>query len=336
MAEVLVNSFATADAPDTTLAADINSSVTSLTVTSLPSGVPTDGSTFRILIVSAGGSEVILVGAVGGTGNLTWSSLTRHVESSATVSHTAGDPVYLINTKAGIAQYITDTYLPATAPGNSAVGDSAAAGSALTAARVDHRHGRESFATPAIVLGTAAAAGSAATPIRSDATILAFDSTAPANIGAAAAGAASVAARRDHVHAATYAQAFQTGDVTMTTAGTFYDGPSVTLAAGTWLISSQADLLNSTTGGAATAVWKLWDGSSAIYAAGTQTHTVNSGELTAKISPIVVVLSGSTTIKTSYTNHSTSGTAGKIKGTPTNDNTGLTNLATWITAIRIA
>src|SRR5207302_1580277 len=76
-------------------------------------------------------------------------------------------------------------------------------GSAGVAARRDHVHGRESFATPAIVLGTAAAAGAAATPIRSDSTIVAFDATAPvtqAFSDVAAAGAAAVAARRDHKH----------------------------------------------------------------------------------------------------------------------------------------
>jgi hypothetical protein len=57
------------------------------------------------------------------------------------------------------------------------------------------------YATPAITHGTAAAAGSAASVIRSNATIVTFDATAPADLGAAAAtGAAAVAARRDHVH----------------------------------------------------------------------------------------------------------------------------------------
>ena len=89
----------------------------------------------------------------------------------------------------------------ATVPTTSAVGDAAATGSQAVAARRDHVHGREAFATPAIVLGTAAAAGVATTHIRSDATIVAFDATTPANIGTAATGAQAVAARRDHVHA---------------------------------------------------------------------------------------------------------------------------------------
>lgn len=64
------------------------------------------------------------------------------------------------------------------------------------------------FATPAIVLGTAAAAGAATTVIRSDATVVAFDATAPANVGgvgvASSAGSVAFAARRNHVHALTY------------------------------------------------------------------------------------------------------------------------------------
>jgi len=60
--------------------------------------------------------------------------------------------------------------------------------------------GTTSFGTPALTLTTANAAGAASTAIRTDASILAFDATVPAALGAAAAGAAAVAARRDHVH----------------------------------------------------------------------------------------------------------------------------------------
>lgn len=55
------------------------------------------------------------------------------------------------------------------AAGNSAVGDTVAEGSSAAVARADHRHGRESFATPGSSLpGDAAAAGSATTIPRSD------------------------------------------------------------------------------------------------------------------------------------------------------------------------
>ena len=55
--------------------------------------------------------------------------------------------------------------------------------------------------TPALTLGTVNSAGTANTVVRTDATILAFDTTLPANVGTAAVGTATVAARRDHVHA---------------------------------------------------------------------------------------------------------------------------------------
>lgn len=122
------------------------------------------------------------------------------------------DAIVALETKVGIngsadttsQDYKLTNVLPDnTAPTTSAVGDAAAPGSASKAARRDHVHGREAFATPAIALGTAAAAGAATTHIRSDATIAAFDTTAPASQAfgdAAATGSAAVAARRDHKH----------------------------------------------------------------------------------------------------------------------------------------
>ena len=90
-----------------------------------------------------------------------------------------------------------------TPPGASAVGDSITEGTDPRPARADHKHGREAFATPSIVLGSAAAAGSLTTLIRADATIAAFDTTNPTTsaVGdAVAIGTAAFAARRDHTH----------------------------------------------------------------------------------------------------------------------------------------
>lgn len=85
-----------------------------------------------------------------------------------------------------------------------AIGDSAAAGTSLEAARIDHKHAMPAFATNTVALGTAAAAGSAATLIRSDATIAAFDATSPSTQAfgdSAVVGVIAFAARRDHKHA---------------------------------------------------------------------------------------------------------------------------------------
>jgi len=134
----------------------------------------------------------------------------------------------------------TPTWKPihdGTAPSTQAFGDSAAAGTALTAAHRDHKHampalgtatpivesgagtagtavsashedhvhpGAFATATPALTLGTTNATGSATTALATDATILAFDATAPSTQAfgdSAAVGAATVAARRDHKHA---------------------------------------------------------------------------------------------------------------------------------------
>lgn len=90
-----------------------------------------------------------------------------------------------------------------TAPTTSALADAAAAGTSLLSAHRDHTHGRESFATNAILLGSAAAAGAATTPFRSNDTIAAFDVTVPTTSAlgdAATVGTAAFAARRDHLH----------------------------------------------------------------------------------------------------------------------------------------
>jgi hypothetical protein len=57
--------------------------------------------------------------------------------------------------------------------------------------------------TPAFTLGVANAAGDAITAVSSNSTLLAFDTTLPAATGTSAVGAATVAPRRDHVHAST-------------------------------------------------------------------------------------------------------------------------------------
>jgi hypothetical protein len=58
------------------------------------------------------------------------------------------------------------------------------------------------FATPAFTLGTANAAGVATSTVRTDATLLTFDTTAPADVNiSAVVGSAVTAPRRDHQHA---------------------------------------------------------------------------------------------------------------------------------------
>ena len=90
-------------------------------------------------------------------------------------------------------------------PSTQAFGDAAATGTGPAASMTDHKHAMPAnpvaYAAPSLTLGTSNSAGAAASAVRTDATILAFDATTPAAVGTAAVGAATVAARRDHVHA---------------------------------------------------------------------------------------------------------------------------------------
>lgn len=77
---------------DTTLnnGGTMNSGDTSVIVNSLPAGVSAAPFVMRI------DSEWIKVGAIGGTGNKTWSSLTRGFGGSTAASHVNGSDVYLV------------------------------------------------------------------------------------------------------------------------------------------------------------------------------------------------------------------------------------------------
>jgi hypothetical protein len=170
---------------------------------------PADRTRIAIKMVAQGGTNAVTVAAggadvfnkTGGGTTLTLSLLLQAVNlqyrASGAIWYVVSDDLALAQLDARYAGFDT------TAPSSSAEGDVAATGNASAAARRDHVHGRESFATPAIALSNAAAAGAATTPIRSDATIAAFDATAPtASLpgDAAAVGTAAVASRRDHVH----------------------------------------------------------------------------------------------------------------------------------------
>lgn len=92
-------------------------------------------------------------------------------------------------------------------PGNSAVGDSIAAGSSSSASRADHVHGREAFGgAPGTTegIGTAAAAGTATTPSHSDHVHPMAAAAAPAASAVGdtvVTGVATTFAASDHKHA---------------------------------------------------------------------------------------------------------------------------------------
>lgn len=117
-----------------------------------------------------------------------------------------------------------------------------------------------------------------------------------------------------------------TSDVVMTNAAQFYDGPTVTPAAGRWMLAGSINLLAST---AASRAWtaKLWDGTTAYAFAG---HTVPGSAAAAVIQmpfgPVFVTANGSTAYKISA---SSTVTLDHIQGAAPYD------LASYIRGVRI-
>lgn len=117
------------------------------------------------------------------------------------------------------------------------------------------------------------------------------------------------------------------GDVTLTTSGTFYDGPSVSLVAGTWLVVGQVQIVD--TVGAATFDAKLWDGTT-VFRSGETSSAGASFSAQVSLGKIVTVGS-TTTVKISVTNVSRNG--GSIKAQVPSASLG--NNASSISAVRL-
>lgn len=102
---------------------------------------------------------------------------------------------------------------------------------------------------------------------------------------------------------------YLTADVTISTANTYFDGPSLSLAAGVWFLYGQV-LLTASSAAARTFLFRLWDGTTDVS---NGAHTIE-GSLTASQSswPLagIVVPSTTTTYKISAT--SNTGTTDKI------------------------
>jgi len=115
-------------------------------------------------------------------------------------------------------------------------------------------------------------------------------------------------------------------NVTMTNANTYYDGPSITLAAGTWLIIAQVTIEDgASTGGRNTA--KLWDGTTV---SSSLESTAPTGGTTSMTVSGVVAPTGSTAYKVSV---ASSQNLHSIRATAPTNSAG-TN-ASHITAVKI-
>ena len=111
-------------------------------------------------------------------------------------------------------------------------------------------------------------------------------------------------------------------DVTLTNANTYYDGPSVSLGAGTWLVLGAISGDDGVTASIFTA--KLWDGST-VWASG----QANGYDVNIAVGA-TVALGGTTTVKISV---ATTSTSGKIKAATVVNGAG--NNASWLTAVQI-
>lgn len=116
-------------------------------------------------------------------------------------------------------------------------------------------------------------------------------------------------------------------DVAMATAATFYDGPSLSLAAGTWLLTTTITLTRS--GGGTKFVAKVWDGTT-VQASTEGTISAANDVLSLHLA-CTVVLGSTTTMKVSATATNNSAT---IKAATPDSSAG--NNASTLYAVQIA
>ena len=120
------------------------------------------------------------------------------------------------------------------------------------------------------------------------------------------------------------------GDVTMTSANTYYDGPSVSLTAGTWLVVGTVTINQGTS--AAFLLARLWDGTTTYASAEHYALTTGaSGNYAISISAIVTP--GSTT--TYKISCATGVTGAKIKAAAPNALSTEGNTASHLRAIKV-
>jgi len=117
-------------------------------------------------------------------------------------------------------------------------------------------------------------------------------------------------------------------DVAMTNANQFYDGPTISCSAGTWLLLASVSVMRGSSGLLYTA--KLWDGTTTAASAGDNIGSGSSGQIT-PIPLMGIVSPGSTTAyKVSVAADSTGGTI-KAASTPN----GAGNTASTLLGIKI-
>lgn len=117
------------------------------------------------------------------------------------------------------------------------------------------------------------------------------------------------------------------GDVTMTTAGTEYDGPSVSLVAGVWKVTGQISMTGSTSAGT-TGRAQLWDGTN-VFSSSSHGFYAASQQSPLPVGA-TIVLTATTTVKISAKN---SGNAAIIRAAEPYGGVG--NFGSGIHAVRL-
>jgi hypothetical protein len=131
--------------------------------------------------------------------------------------------------------------------------------------------------------------------------------------------------------AISYADAVLTEDVALTANNTWYDGPSVTLAAGTWfIVASGHHRRNATT--ACNVGIRVWDGAAAVAHGEAYHPSVNGAQLQVPAHGVVVLTETKTMTLQMLT--SSGNVAALMKAATQNNSQG--NLPTRITALRLA
>jgi len=121
---------------------------------------------------------------------------------------------------------------------------------------------------------------------------------------------------------------YLTSQVSMTSANTFYDGPSITIGAGDWFIFGS--ILMESNGANGIITVKLWDGTTIVSTGGANWGV--SGDACVTLGGFVHP-TGSTTYKISAAAAAVN--ASKIDPTPRANNTGATNTASYLAAMKI-